>query len=276
MLFNGDINYNNTMKLGLALGGGGAKGFAHLGILEVFTEAGIEFDVVAGTSIGAFIGAVYISDNLSDLKQYAVGIGIADLPFLLGPTWPKGGLFSGKFLEKLIDKFIQVENIEDLKKPFAAVCVDLNKGETITFTSGNIKRAIRASTSIPGLFKPIMFEDKLLVDGGVLESVPDKAVRDIGADFVLAIDLLSDLSGNDSFKNTKPPSIVDVVQRSSILAQRIITEYKFKEHPPDLVISPPLSHIKVMDFHNGKSIVEIGREAAKKVLPELLDKINKN
>lgn len=264
------------MKLGLALGGGGAKGFAHLGILEVFDEAGIEFDIVAGTSIGAFIGAVYISHNLYELKQFSVNIGIADLPFLLGPTWPKGGLFSGKSLENLIDEYISVKNIEELRKPFAAVCVDLNKGETVTFTSGNLKRAIRASTSIPGLFKPILFEDKLLVDGGVLDSVPDQAARDLGADFIVAVDLLSDLSGNQSFSNNKPPSIVDVVQRSSILAQRKITEYKFKEHPPDLIISPPLSHIKVMDFHNGKSIVEIGREAAQKVLPELLKKLKKD
>lgn len=264
------------MKLGLALGGGGAKGFAHLGILEVFTEAGIEFDIVTGTSIGAFIGAVYISNRLDDLKQFAVNIGIADLPFLLGPTWPKGGLFSGKFLEKLVDQYIGTKNIEDLGKPFAAVCVDLNKGETVTFTNGNLKRAIRASTSIPGLFKPIMFEDKLLVDGGVLDSVPDRAARELGADFIVAVDLLSDLSGNQSFGSNKPPSIVDVVQRSSILAQRKITEYKFKEHPPDLVVTPQLSQIKVMDFHNGKSIIEIGRESAQKVLPELLEKLKKN
>jgi len=262
------------MKLGLALGGGGAKGFAHLGVLEVLGEAGIEFDVVSGTSIGAFIGAVYISGKLNELKNYAINIGVTDLPFLLGPTWPKGGLFSGKFLEKLIDEYVQDKNIEDLKKPFATVSVDLNKGEIVTFTEGNLKRAIRASTSIPGLFKPVMFEDKLLVDGGVLESVPDQAARAIGADFIVAVDLLSDLSGSQSFNQSKPPSIIEVVQRSSILAQRRITEFKFKESPPDLVISPPLSHIKVMDFHNGKSIVEIGIEAAKKVLPELLEKLN--
>jgi len=261
------------MKLGLALGGGGAKGFAHLGILEVLTEAGIEFDIVAGTSIGAFIGAVYVSDKLEELKNYAVNIGITDIPFLLGPTWPQGGLFSGKVLGKLIDEYIHIENIEDLKKPFATVCIDLNSGEVVTFTEGNLKRAVRASTSIPGLFKPVLFEGKLLVDGGVLESVPDQAVRDLGADFIVAIDLLSDLSGNQTFNNGKPPSIVEVVQRSSILAQRKITELKFKERPPEIVISPPLSHIKVMDFHNGKAIVEIGREAAKKVLPELLEKI---
>lgn len=260
------------MKLGLALGGGGAKGFAHLGILEVFNEAGIEFDVVAGTSIGALIGAVYISDNLQELKKYALTIGIADLPFLLGPTWPKGGVFSGNSIEKLVDDFIHIENIEDLKKPFAAVCVDLNSGDVVTLTTGNLKRAVRASTSIPGLFKPVIFEDKLLVDGGVLESVPDQATRDLGADFVVAIDLLSDLSGNETFGNGKTPSIVEVVQRTSILAQRKITEYKFKQIPPDILIQPPLSNVKIMDFHHGRSIVEIGREAAKKVLPELLEK----
>ena len=264
------------MKIGLALGGGGAKGFAHLGVMEVLTEAGIEFDVVAGTSIGALIGAVYVSGNIDKIQRFAVNIGITDIPFLLGPTWPKGGLFSGSYVDKLIDKFINIENIEDLKKPFAAVCVDLNKAEVVTFTTGNLKRAIRASTSIPGLFKPVIFEDKLLVDGGVLESVPDQAVRDLGADFIVAVDLLSDLSDSSSFKKGGNPSIVEVVQRSSILAQRKITEYKFKESPPDILIQPPLSDVKVMDFHNGKSVIEIGRETAQKVLPELLKKINKN
>jgi len=256
--------------------GGGAKGFAHLGVLEALSEAGIEFDVVAGTSIGALIGAVYVSGNLDKLKRFATNIGITDIPFLLGPTWPKGGVFSGNYVEKLVDEFIHLENIEDLKKPFAAVCVDLNKAEVVTFTKGNIKRAIRASTSIPGLFKPVIFEDKLLVDGGVLESVPDRAVRNLGADIIVAVDLLSDLSISHGSKQRKTPSIVEVVQRSSILAQRKITEYKFKEDSPDIVIRPPLSDVKVMDFHNGKSIIEIGKKTAQKVIPELLEMINKN
>ncbi len=263
------------MKLGLALGGGGAKGFAHLGVLEVLTDAGIEFDVVAGTSIGALIGAVYLSNNLDKLQDFSTTIGLSDIPFLLGPSWPKGGLFNGSYVEKLIDEYVHLENIEDLKKPFAAVSVDLNKGEVVTFTNGNLKRAIRASTSIPGLFKPVIFEDKLLVDGGVLESVPDQAVRDLGADFVVAVDLLSDLSDSRSFEVGKRPSIIEVVQRSSILEKRKITECKFKENPPDIVIRPPLSNVKVMDFHNGKSVIEIGRKAAREVVPELLELINK-
>lgn len=261
------------MKLGLALGGGGAKGFAHIGILEVLTEAGIEFDVVAGTSIGSLIGAAYVSQNLKSLKDFAVNISITDIPFLLGPSWPKGGVFSGNYVEKLVDDFIHIENIEDLKKPFAAVCVDLNNAEVVTLSKGNLKRAIRASSSIPGLFKPIVFEDKLLVDGGVLESVPDGAVRALGADFIVAVDLLSNLEGSASFNGEKDPTIVEIIQRTSILAQRKITEYKFKESQPDILIQPPLSGVKVMDFHHGKSVIEIGRQAATEILPDLLDKI---
>ncbi len=263
------------MKLGLALGGGGAKGFAHLGILQVLSEAGIEFDVVAGTSIGALIGAVYVSGNLDSLEKFATKIGMTDLPFMLRPTWPRGGLLSATYIEELVDKFVNVQNIEDLQKPFAAVCVDLNKAQVVTFSKGDLKRAIRASTSIPGVFKPVFYEDKILVDGGILESVPLDAVRSLGADFIVAVDLLSDLSGNQNFNEGKP-SIVEIVQRSSIVAQRKITEYKFKENPPDVVISPPLSEVGVMDFHNGKPIFELGREAAQKVLPELLEKLKKN
>ncbi len=260
------------MKLGLALGGGGAKGFAHLGVLEVLSEAGIEFDVVSGTSIGALIGAVYVSGNMGNLKDFATNLSMTDLPFMLGPTWPKGGLFSGNYIEELVDKFVDVENVEDLQKPFAAVSVDLNKAEVVTFKSGNLKRAIRASTSIPGVFKPVIYEDKILVDGGVLESVPLDAVRTLGADFIVAVDLLSEISGNHNFDIGKP-SLIEIVQRSSIVAQRKITEYKFKENPPDVVIRPPLSEVGVMDFHRGGPIVEIGRETAKKALPELLEKI---
>jgi len=106
-----------------------------------------------------------------------------------------------------------------------------------------------------------------------LESIPDQAARDLGADIIVAVDLLSDISDSRSFNGKNNPSIVEVVQRTSILAQRKITEYKFKENPPDILIQPPLSNVKIMDFHHGESVIEVGREAAKKVLPDLLDKI---
>ncbi len=288
------------MKVGIALGGGGAKGFAHIGVLKALGQAGIEFDIVAGTSIGALVGAVYASGKLSELERISRRYGVKDLPFLLGPTWPRKGLFSGNYIERLLNDIVHVKNIEDLGKPFAALAVDLNKAEIVTFTRGNLYRAVHASMSIPGLFKPVIDGGKILVDGGVLEPVPVNALRRLGADVVVAVDLLSNLSpisrgaknrsmfadyirslaekfymedliGAKDQEGEIDMSLVDIIQRSSIVAQRRLTEYSFRDNPPDIVITPPLSDIRVLDFHRGELIVEAGRQAAERVIPELRD-----
>lgn len=262
------------MKLGLVLGGGGAKGFAHLGVVEVLSEAGIEFDVVAGTSIGALVGAVYISGELEAFEDFARGINLSRLPAILGPTWPSRGLFTVKYLEKLIRKYVKVEKIEELGKPFACVSVDLRNAETVTFRKGEILTAIRASISIPGLFTPVEHDGRLLVDGGVLESLPVDAARSLGSDFVVAVDLLSDLGNADNPSLNEKMSIVDVIQRSSVITQRKMNEYRFRDDPPDIVIAPPVSGVKVMDFHKGESIMEIGRTKAREMLPAILEKLD--
>jgi len=288
----------NTMKVGIALGGGGAKGFAHIGVLDALGRAGIEFDMVAGTSIGALVGAVYASGNLHELERVSRKYGMKDLPFLLGPTWPRKGLFSGNYIERLLGDIVCVQNIEDLRKPFAALAVDLNKAEVVTFTRGNLCKAVHASMCIPGLFKPVVDGDRILVDGGVLEPVPLSALRRLGADVVVAVDLLSNLTPVETAPERTPVfaeyvrflaerfymeglmegkehesgitvSLVDIIQRSSIIAQRKLTEYDFRDNPPDVVIDPPLSNIKVLDFHRGRSIIDTGRMAAEKAIPEL-------
>jgi len=282
------------MKIGIALGGGGAKGFAHIGVLKALTEAGIELDFVSGTSIGALVGAVYAAGKLDSLERLSKSYGMTDIPFLLGPTWPSKGLFSGSYVERLLNETAHVHNIEDLGKPYAAVSVDLNKAEVVTFTEGPLNRAVRASMSIPGLLTPVSHNDMLLVDGGVLEPVPVRAVRSMGAKLVVAVDLLSNLSpvgegeektaasftdymrsiaekfymegifdaGTEEAKFNL--SLIEIVQRSSIIAQRRLTEYSFRENPPDIVIDPPLSHIKVLDFHRGEHIMKLGYEAGQK------------
>ena len=285
------------MKVGIALGGGGAKGFAHIGVLDALDRAGIKFDMVAGTSIGALVGAVYASGNLHELERVSRKYGMKDLPFLLGPTWPRKGLFSGNYIERLLGDIARVKNIEDLEKPFAALAVDLNKAETVTFTRGNLYKAVHASMCIPGLFKPVIDGDRILVDGGVLEPVPLSALRHLGADVVVAVDLLSNLTPVGAAPEKAPvfaeyirflaerfymeglmekeresgitASLVDIIQRSSIIAQRRLTEYNFRDNPPDVVIDPPLSNIKVLDFHRGESIIDSGRRAAEKAIPEL-------
>ena len=289
-----------NLKIGIALGGGGAKGFAHIGVLDALGRAGFEFDVIAGTSIGALVGAVYASGNLHELERISKKYGVKDLPFLLGPTWPRKGLFSGNYIERLLGNLVPVKNIEDLGKPFAAIAVDLNNAEVVTFTSGDLYKAVHASMCIPGLFKPVIDGDRILVDGGVLEPVPVGALRRLGADVVVAVDLLSNLSRVGTRKEPTPffadyirslaekfymeglmepkeresgiaVSIVDIIQRSSIIAQRKITEYNFRDNPPDVVIVPPLSYIKVLDFHRGEAIMDTGRRAAEKAISELRD-----
>jgi NTE family protein len=282
------------MKIGIALGGGGAKGFAHIGVLKALTEAGIEFDFVSGTSIGALVGAVYAAGKLDSLERLSKRYGMTDIPFLLGPTWPSKGLFSGSYVERLLNETVHVHNIEDLGKPYAAVSVDLNKAEVVTFTEGPLNRAVRASMSIPGLLTPVSHDYMLLVDGGVLEPVPVRAVRSMGAELVVAVDLLSNLSAagegeektaasfTDYMRSIAEKfymvgifdegteeakfnlSLIEIVQRSSIIAQRRLTEYSFGENPPDIVIDPPLSHIKVLDFHRGEHIMRLGYEAGQK------------
>ena len=261
------------MKIGIALGGGGAKGFAHLGVLKVLGDAGIDFDVVAGTSIGALVGAVYASGNLESFAEYASHINRAELALRLGPGWPAKGLFSGNYIEKILEEFVPEKDIQDLKKPFAALSVDVKKAEVITFKEGDLRPAVRASASIPGLFKPLIYKDKVLVDGGILECVPVAAARDLGADIVVAVDLLSDISNTPS-QEQGDWSIVEIVQRSSIIAQRRINKFRYEKDPPEILIEPLVSNVKVLDFHRGPEIIEYGVHAAQQLLPEILKKLS--
>ncbi len=302
--------------MGIALGGGGAKGFAHIGVLKVLAQSGIEFDVVSGTSIGALVGAAYAAGGLEKLEEISTKITLKDIPLLLGPTWPRQGLFSGRKVLKLLNDIIEVENIEDLKKPFAAVCVDLRNEEIVTFTAGNLHQAIRASIAIPAVFTPVVFEGKFLVDGGVLEPVPVQAARSLGADFIVAVDLLTSSrlqtmdietqrilkeelwpSGtspilnyfrsiwekksvgerNDSKEKARlqEPGIIDILQRTSVVTQKSLTQYRLKEYPPDFIIRPPVSRVGILDFHRGNFTIKIGEEAAKTALPRLIEEINR-
>jgi NTE family protein len=179
------------MKLGIALSGGGAKGFAHIGVLSVLEKAGIDFSAVSGTSMGAFVGAFYAADKLGDLQQGAVGIKLRDIPLLLSPTLSKKGFMTGKKIIRFLKKSLEKEKIEELSKKYAAVCADLNNGEVITFTEGDLISAVRASIAIPGLFIPVVLNNKLLVDGGILEPLPVRAVRELGSDFVVGVDVIT-------------------------------------------------------------------------------------
>ncbi len=177
------------MKLGIALGGGGARGFAHLGILKVLTELGYDFSVVSGTSIGSLVGACYAADRLKELENTGRSIRLLDIPLLLSPSWSMHGAFSGKNIMQRLSEVIGVQRIEDLPKKYAAVSCDLSSGEKVIQTTGELSSAIRASISIPAVFTPVVRDGKVLVDGSLVDPVPVQACRMLGADFVVAVDL---------------------------------------------------------------------------------------
>jgi len=294
------------LKIGIALGGGGAKGFAHIGVLKSLTRAGIDCQVISGTSIGALVGAVYAAGNLEKLEETSKNIRLTDIPSLLSPAWSTQGLFNGNKALDYLCQFLNVENIEDLKKSFGAVSTDLITGTSVIFTRGSLRLALRASISIPGVFTPVVVDDKILIDGGTVEPIPIQLARSLGADYVIAVDLFGaydrpgrkkgvsrqQISGGlgtalqylrtvsekvlggsrvEREGNSKQRllSIVNVVEQTLAVSQVHLTSYRLKEHPPDIIIKPRVSHIGLLDFHHSEDGILRGEEATEEVLEDL-------
>ncbi len=248
------------MKIGIALGGGGAKGFALIGILEALDEAGVEAEIVAGTSIGALVGAAYAANKLPELKQRATTLSFLNVVKILSPTISRSGFCSGRGVESLLKEFIDIENIEDLPKPFATLSTALETGELITATNGNLIKAVRSSIAIPGLFTPVLSNEKTLVD-----PVPVEACRSLGADFVIAVDLFADLPKRPKKKFTLSPLMENCVG----IAQKQLTQARFAKHPPNFLLEPDTSSVSILAFHRGEALIQIGKNTISKALPSL-------
>ncbi len=288
----------NGPIMGLALGGGGARGFAHIGILQVLQEAGITAGAVAGTSIGALIGAGYAAGSLERLAEAARSIRLRDIPKLLSPSWSLSGVFSGSNAIEWLSSLIEVERIEALSMPYAAIATDINTGARVVIKRGTLSTAVRASISIPGIFTPIPRGRRMLVDGGIVDPLPVDAARGLGAGFVIAVDLFSDDATVDPLPLEKPnsaleptlgylrrllpaesqprtrrkrhiPNALEVIERTLVISQHELTQARLKSHPPDFLLNPPVGEIGVLDFHRGEEGIELGRESARKHLPEL-------
>lgn len=174
------------IKVGLALGGGAAKGFAHIGVIKMLEASGIHPDVVAGTSAGSVVGALYASGmDVFTLQQTAIGLDEAKIRDV---RLFSGGLVQGQALQDYVNEQVHKRPIEQLKMPFAAVATELESGARTVFVRGNTGRAVRASSSVPGVFEPVALHGKHYVDGGVVSPIPVDAARQLGADFVIAVD----------------------------------------------------------------------------------------
>jgi NTE family protein len=184
-------------KIGLVLGSGSAHGWAHIGAIEAIEEAGIPIHCVAGTSIGAFIGAVYATGDLASLKEFALQMDWKKVISYFDVVFPKSGFMDGKKVHELFSIHTDAKTFDDFKIPVKMIATELKTGKKVVIDSGNIIEGIRASVSVPGIFTPVKRDDKWLVDGGLVDPIPVSAVRNMGADFVIAVDLNSDRVSHD-------------------------------------------------------------------------------
>lgn len=263
-------------KIGLALGSGGIRGLAHVGVLKVLIENNIPIDYIAGSSIGAWIGALYaLFQDIKILEEFTLGKRHKKLLSFLDVSF-SGGLIKGKKIEKLLNTWLNNSEFKDLKIPLNIVASDLIKAEPYIFKSGPLAFATHASMAIPAFFKPIAWEGKILVDGGLTNPVPDDVVKKMGANIVIAVNL-NNLQKEIKFKK-KEPSISEVTLRTDEILECYLSEYSLKS--ADIVIQPPLSKHSSWKryFMNGEgnNTVKIGEEAMRAALPELLKKMNKD
>ena len=195
------------VKIGLALGSGSARGWAHIGVVRALSEAGIHIDYIAGTSIGSVVGAVYASGNIETLEEVVLQLDWKQIAYFFDVVLPKSGLIDGKKLSAFVRSHINRINIEDLPIPLCAVSTDLATGDEVLIQSGDIIDAVRASISVPGIFTPVKKNGSFLVDGGLVNPVPVSVARQMGADFVIAVDLNHGIAGKKGFRHTAAPIV---------------------------------------------------------------------
>ena len=290
-------------KVGLVLGSGSAKGLAHIGVIKLLEEMDIKIDVIAGTSIGALIGGIYTTGiSIEEIEDIALKIDLATSVKFFFPTIPKSGLISGLKVKEFLISLIGDKKIENLKIPFSAVATDIITGHEVIFNEGNLVDAIRASISIPIIFKPVIHNDIILVDGGIANPLPIDVVRKMGAEFIIAVNVMPSLNKTskvdnyyDSQNSSHLPEIKSILQRkleelsidhkwlkkflthkekqdmpglkkifnqSVHIAEQKLIELSIKLYKPDILIEPNITFAGRFDFYKAKEIIEKGYKSA--------------
>lgn len=248
-------------NVALVLGGGAARGFAHVGVLRVLEQEKIPIDMIIGTSVGSLIGAMYASNpNSFQLEWTAFELekdDIFDFSIFSSATGP----VKGDKIEKFVDSNISARYIEQMKVPFYAVAVDLNTGEPVVFSSGPISKAVRASCSIPGVFTPLSYNNRTLVDGGVLGNIAPEVARQYGANLVIVVSI------GKSIQNEDTDTVIGITLQAIAIMSNKIDSYKLKE--ADVLITPEVGDVSTMDFTQKKYCMEKGIEAAQEAIPEI-------
>jgi NTE family protein len=251
----------------LALGGGAARGFAHIGVIKALESQGIVPDIVVGTSAGSLVGALYAAGNNGfALHKLALEMDEAAISDWSVPWFSKAtGVLKGEALQSYVNRTINQTPLEKLKIPFGAVATDLNSGLPILFQRGNTGLAVRASSAVPGVFQPVRIGEHAYVDGGLVSPVPVRFARQMGADFVIAVNISSQPDAQPS------ASTVDVLLQTFAIMGQSINYYELRD--ADIVIQPKLGSMKGNDFPGRNVAILAGEQAAAAVMPEMKQKL---
>lgn len=251
-------------KIGLVLSSGGARGFAHLGVLKVLRQEGIPVDCVAGSSMGSII-AVLLANGL-DLDMCEKLACSLKRKYWLDFTLPKTGFVAGRRVKELIRLLSHGKRLEELEIPTAVVATDLVKGEPVVFTEGPVDQAVRASIAIPGIFEPVKMGDRVLVDGGVMDRLPVSAARSLGADFVIAVDVIP------RAPQAQIRNIFDIITQTLIIMEKEITGQK--RSTADFIIHPDVGDVQVTSFSRVEECIKRGEEEARALIDKLKEQMD--
>ncbi|RXT56576.1 NTE family protein rssA [Bosea sp. Tri-44] len=292
-------------RIGLALGGGAARGWAHIGVLDVLTEAGYAPEVIAGTSIGAVVGGCYAAGKMEPLREFALGLTKRRVVGLMDFHLGGAGLISGGRLKRLLERDLAGLQISELKQTYAAVATELGTGHEIWLTRGSLVDALRASYALPGVFDPVKLGGRWLMDGALVNPVPVTVARALGADVVLCVNLNSDMTGRGTViqsygadadpepaheqrpaagwfggmrermrgivgkANNDQPGLAGVMVDAFNITQDRISRSRLAGDPPDVMIGPKLGRVGLFDFHRADEAIALGRQAAERALDEI-------
>jgi NTE family protein len=299
------LSRRRERRVGIALGAGGARGLAHVGVLRTLDEAGVRIDAVVGTSIGSVVGAAYAAGQLDVLEERVRRLVWADVVRMFDPVWPRSGLLSGARAAEWLGELLGDWRIEDLAIPFAAVAVDLISGEEIILREGRVVDAIRASFSIPGLFVPHSHGSRALVDGAIRNPVPVSALSELGAEVNLGVNLhatpvreivgrgprlrprsavanrILDVvdervgrfrrrsSRRKGEESTTGPNLFEVLTSSMTIIEHELARHRLAHDPVDVVLTPDVHGIRSFEFHKARSAIHAGEREAEARIPEI-------
>ena len=258
----------------VVFGSGGARGFAHLGVLQALEELGLTADIAVGTSIGSIAAAAYATGTVGTVREGASALGLVELTrMLLDPSLSTAGFLGGRRVMDRLNKWIPNVDIRVLRIPFAAVATDIAAMSETVLREGPILDAVRASISIPGVFRPVKTGDRWLVDGGLTNPLPVSVARDMGAARVLAVDInlvSGDGASGGAAHDNGSPALFDVITRTFRMGENAIERERLLRDRPDLLLQPAVGHVATLDFRDADAVMAVGYEAAMARRGELL------